>query len=204
MNKERPLTRDDIHRAMATRVKPFMAGSDVQSQPLRRAAVLCPIIERSDGLSVVLTRRSEHLRAHPGQISFPGGKIETTDRSPLEAALREVEEEIGLISKHVEIAGNLSPHPTGTGFLVVPFVGFVDSRFRAAPDPCEVAEVFEAPLDFLMDQRNHKSETVIRDGITRTFYVINYGRHRIWGATAGMLHTLSRKVAAINPTGKAG
>lgn len=188
------LTRADIERAMRA---PSIDAPEIQSdsnRPLRRAAVLCPIIERAKGLSVILTRRTEHLKAHPGQISFPGGKIDPGDASPLNTALREAEEEIGLISSHVEIAGTLDPYPTGTGFLVTPFVGFVDHRFRPVPEPGEVAEVFDVPLDFLMDQANHARESLTRAGQRRSFYVIMFGDYRIWGATAGMLRILSNRL----------
>lgn len=161
---------------------------------MRRAAVLCPIVERPGGMSVILTQRTDHLKAHPGQISFPGGKIDAADHSPLRAALREAEEEIGLRAAQVDIAGTLDPYATGTGFLVTPFVGFVDARFRPVPDPGEVADVFEVSLDFLMDQGNHALENLVHGGRKRQFYVIMHGERRIWGATAGMLRILSDRV----------
>ena len=188
------LTRADIERAMRAPVgvpREFRSESD---RPLRRAAVLCPIVERPDGLSVILTKRTEHLKAHPGQISFPGGKIDMTDTSPMNAALREAEEEIGLRPAQVDIAGTLDPYPTGTGFLVTPFVGFVDARFRPVPEPGEVAEVFEVSLDFLMDRANHARESLVRAGKQRHFYVIMFRHYRIWGATAGMLRILSDRL----------
>ena len=191
------LTRTHIDRAMRA---PAVAPPEVvpdENEPLRRAAILCPIIERAHGLSVILTRRADNLRAHPGQISFPGGKIDSVDRSPLDAALREAEEEIGLLPQHVEVSGVLEPYATGTGFLVAPFVGFVDPRFRPVPDPDEVAEVFEAPLDFLMNQENHTRESYARDGERRHFYVMTVGEYRIWGATAGMLRVLSDRILAL-------
>jgi len=198
MSAKTSLTRDIIDRAMRAQVGLVDEFVSPENRALRRAAILCPIISRPSGLSVIFTRRADNLRAHPGQISFPGGKIDLTDRSPLDAALREAEEEIGLISNHVEVAGVLDPYPTGTGFLVTPFVGFVDPRFRPVPDPVEVAEVFEAPLDFLMDRTNHERESYTREGETRQFYVINVDQYRIWGATAGMLRALSDRVEALN------
>ena len=195
-----PLTREQIDRAMRAPVTPAPEVPVEENTPLRKAAILCPIIARPHGLSVILTRRADNLRAHPGQISFPGGKIDASDRSPLDAALREAEEEIGLLPQHVEICGLLDSYATGTGFLVAPFVGFVDPRFRPVPDPDEVAEVFEAPMDFLMNRDNHAREQFTRNGQTRHFYVMMVGEYRIWGATAGMLRALSERIAALNVT----
>lgn len=192
------LTRDVIDRAMRAVPGPVREIAPEGNRPLRRAAILCPIVERAHGLSVILTRRADNLRAHPGQISFPGGKIDPEDRSPLDAALREAEEEVGMLPRHVEVSGVLDPYATGTGFLVTPFVGFVDPRFRPVPDPDEVAEVFEAPLDFLMNHANHRRESFTRDGKTRYFYVMTVGEYRIWGATAGMLRVLADRVAALD------
>lgn len=191
------MTRWDVDRAMRAVTSPASVIVPERDAALKRAAVLCPIVERNQGLAVILTLRSPHLKAHPGQISFPGGKIDATDRSPLSAALREAEEEIGLLSQHVEIAGSLDAYSTGTGFLVTPFVGHVDPRFRAVPEPGEVEEVFEVPLDFLMDPSNHARESYTRDGRTRHFYVMMFGRYRIWGATAGMLKMLSDRIADV-------
>ena len=191
------VTRAQIERAMrapAGRVR--AAGEREDAAPrLRRASVLCPVVERPGGLSVILTRRSDHLKAHPGQIAFPGGKVDPTDPSPLAAALREAEEEIGLVRRHVDVAGALEPYATGTGFLVTPFVGFVDPRFRPVPEAGEVAEVFELPMDHMMDPANHRRESVTRSGRTRSFWVIPCGPRRVWGATAGMLRVLAERLA---------
>ncbi len=164
---------------------------------LRLAATLCPIVERAGGLSVILTRRADGLRAHPGQISFPGGKIDAGDASSLDAALREAHEEIGLPPHHVDVLGALDLYPTGTGFLVAPYVGFIERDFLPIAEPGEVAEVFEVPLDFLMDRKNHSREALVHEGRERHFYVINFERRRIWGATAGMLRLLADRIAAL-------
>jgi len=191
------ISKDKIDRAMRLE-SPLVGDEGVEvDDTLRRAATLCPIIARPQGYSVVLTRRAENLRAHPGQISFPGGKIEPTDRSPLDAALREAKEEIGLATHQVEISGALNPYPTGTGFLVNPYIGFIDPDFEAVADPAEVAEVFEVPLDFVMNRENYRRESYARDGGRRYFYVIMVREHRIWGATAGMLHELAARVARL-------
>lgn len=189
-----PITRQDVERAM---LRPPPTRPDWRSdrdEGLRAAATLCPIVERGGEYRVILTRRSADLRAHPGQISFPGGKIDAGDAGALDAALRESEEEIGLDRGRVEIVGALDPFSTGTGFLVTTFIGFVPSDFDPVAEPGEVEEVFEAPLDFLMDRDNHEPQSLTRGGRTRHFYVINYRHYRIWGATAGMLHLLAERI----------
>ena len=198
MSGERGFSKEDIDRAMhITNVLPGGDGGGIIDDTLRRAATLCPIIERNQGLSVILTRRAENLRAHPGQISFPGGKIDPTDPSPLDAALREAEEEIGLRADQVSVSGALHPYPTGTGFLVTPFIGFIEPTFKAIADPAEVAEVFEVPLSFVMNRENYRRESYSRDGKRRHFYVIMVREYRIWGATAGMLRELAERVAKL-------
>ncbi len=160
----------------------------------RRAAVLCPIIERPHGMSVIFTLRAAHLNVHAGQISFPGGKIDPADHSPLQAALREADEEIGLPATYVDILGALGPYDTSTGFIITPFVGMVQQGFQPIANPNEVAEVFEVPFDFLMDLRNHERIDVMRDGRSRAFYQMVYRDYRIWGATAGMLRNLATRL----------
>lgn len=164
---------------------------------LRPAAVLCAITERADGLHVVLTRRAAGLRQHGGQVAFPGGKIDPTDPTPLAAALREAEEEIGLSPAHVEILGPIDGHETGTGFSISPFVGFVAEGFVPVPEAGEVEAVFEAPLDFLMDPANHRKGHRDWQGARRHFYEMPWGEHYIWGATARILKGLSLRLAAI-------
>ena len=164
------------------------------ARPLRRAAVLCPLVQRDAGLSVLLTVRSAHLKVHAGQISFPGGKIDPRDTSPLAAALREADEEIGLPSESVDILGALDPYDTSTGFVVTPFVGTINPRFRPVPNEGEVAEVFEVPFDFLMDLDNHERIERVHEGRNRCFYQMIYGKYRIWGATAGMLRNLALRM----------
>jgi len=162
----------------------------------RRAAVLCPLVRRRSGVHVMLTVRSAHLKVHAGQISFPGGKIDPTDSSPLAAALREAEEEIGLAPDRTDILGALDPYDTSTGFVVTPFVGMVDPRFVPVPSEGEVAEVFEVPFDFLMNPANHERVERMHEGRKRHFYQMVHGRYRIWGATAGMLRNLSDRLHA--------
>jgi 8-oxo-dGTP pyrophosphatase MutT (NUDIX family) len=155
------------------------------------AAVLMPIVMRIEGPTLLFTQRTAHLTDHAGQVSFPGGRVETSDMSPVDTALRETEEEIGLDRRHVEVLGSLPDYRTGTGFRVTPVVAVVHPPFELRADPFEVAEIFEVPLAFLMDGMNHQKRTFeIPDGARRTFYTMPYDRFFIWGATAGMLRNL--------------
>jgi 8-oxo-dGTP pyrophosphatase MutT (NUDIX family) len=161
---------------------------------VRHAAVLVPIIQHRSELTVLLTRRTDGLRSHASQISFPGGRMESADATPEETALRETEEEIGLPRSHVEIVGRLARRETGTGFGVVPVVGLVEPPFPVAADPTEVAEVFEVPLAFLVNAANRRFETRIARGMERRFYAIPYGDYYIWGLTARLLVSLAERL----------
>ena len=163
------------------------------STALTPAAVLVAIIARPK-LSVLLTERTEHLSAHAGQIAFPGGRIEAGDAGPLSAALREAEEEIGLDPSFVEPLGFLEPYRTGTGYSITPAVALVRPGFAITPDPAEVAAVFEAPLAFLMDVANHRIESREWRGGRRRFYAMPFEQRYIWGATAGILKSLHRRL----------
>ncbi|MDR2452705.1 MAG: CoA pyrophosphatase [Candidatus Accumulibacter sp.] len=179
--------------------QPSSGGAVVESGAQTResvaAAVLFPIVLRENEPTVLLTRRTEHLRDHAGQISFPGGRVEAGDASPVDTALREAREEIGLESRHVEIAGFLPEYRTATGYRITPVVGFLTPPFATRPDPCEVAEIFEAPLAFLLDPANHRRYSRAYRGRTRHFFAVPYGRHFIWGATAGIIVSLTRAMA---------
>jgi 8-oxo-dGTP pyrophosphatase MutT (NUDIX family) len=154
---------------------------------LRPAAVLVPIILRQSDLHVLFTRRADHLARHAGQVSFPGGRLNSDVETALDAALRETEEEIGLGRNHVEVLAELDAYETGTGFRIQPFVGLVREGFQLHVDAEEVAEVFEVPLDFLLDRRNHETHSGVWQGAERRYYAIPFGRHYIWGATAGIV-----------------
>lgn len=173
-----------------------VAGMAREERTLMPAAVLMPLVERSEGYTVLLTQRTAHLEHHAGQISFPGGRAEEEDANPVDTALREAEEEIGLQRRHVvEIAGFLDLYQTVTGFLITPVVGFVTPPFELALDAFEVAEAFEVPLDFILDPQNHESRSMFYKGQHRRYYVIPYEDRFIWGATAAMLVNFARRLA---------
>jgi 8-oxo-dGTP pyrophosphatase MutT (NUDIX family) len=159
---------------------------------LRPAGVLVPIIDRGSDLSVLLTERSADLTHHAGQISFPGGGMEPADSHIRETALRETHEEVGIRPSEVEVAGYLEPTATITGFAVSSVIGFVDPTYAAKPDPTEVETVFEVPFDFLMDDANVTYAERSLDGQRIRVVSFDYGGHRIWGATAGIIVTLKR------------
>jgi 8-oxo-dGTP pyrophosphatase MutT (NUDIX family) len=163
--------------------------------PLRPAAVLLPIVDRPGGLSVLLTLRASDLRAHSGQVAFPGGKIDAGE-TPREAALREAQEEIGLVERFVEPLGWLDPYFTGTGFRVAPLVALVEPSFALKMNKLEVDEVFETPFAFLMDPGNHRLEDREWMGRRRKYYAMPHEGRYIWGATAGMLRSLYEKLFA--------
>lgn len=170
-------------------------GALVPNAGLTGAAVLVPLVDHPDGLTVLLTQRTANLSDHAGQISFPGGRIEPSDEHPVATALREAEEEVGLPASHVEIIGRLDTYVTGTGFEVIPVVAFVRVPYPLRPDPGEVAEVFEVPLDFLIDPRNLQRGSREWQGTTRFFFALPYENRYIWGATAGMLVNLAEVLA---------
>jgi len=185
-----PLTRERI-LASLRRTPPALKSAEL---PLRPAAVIMPIVERGEP-SVLFTRRTEHLSSHAGQICFPGGRFHQDDGTLMETALREMEEEIGLSRDAVEIAGFLDCYETlNTGFIILPVVGFLRGDLPLSVNPHEVAEVFEAPLAYILDPRNHAIKSMERGGVMREFYAIDYGGHTIWGATAAMIVNLSERL----------
>jgi 8-oxo-dGTP pyrophosphatase MutT (NUDIX family) len=156
------------------------------------AAVLIPIVDHDSGLTVLLTQRASHLKNHAGQISFPGGRVEPADLNPLEAALRETEEEIGLGREHITFAGYLEPQLVLSGFWVTPVVAFVQPGFELRLDSREVDSAFEVPLPHILDAANHRSRERKLGEVSVQVYDIPYGNYNIWGATAGMLMSLYR------------
>jgi 8-oxo-dGTP pyrophosphatase MutT (NUDIX family) len=170
-------------------------GMTPPSAALRPAAVLVPLIDRAEGMSVLLTQRTPHLSAHAGQISFPGGRIEESDADPVAAALRETEEEVGLTRDHVTVIGRLDTYVTGTGFEIIPVVGIVKVPFPLMIDPFEVSEVFEVPLSFVVNPSNHRRMTRDFEQRARVFFMLPFENRNIWGATAGMLVNLAEVLA---------
>ena len=158
------------------------------------AAVLVPVVNHAAEATILLTLRVQTLRAHSGQIAFPGGRIDPEDASPAEAALREAREEIGLDPACVVPIGYLDPYLTGTGYLVIPTVAVVEPPFTLTLNPSEVADTFEVPLAFLMNPCNHLRHSRDFNGTLRNFYAMPYAERYIWGATAGMLRNLFERL----------
>ena len=169
---------------------------DYALQTLTPAAVLVPLVQRETGLTVLLTQRTAHLRDHPGQISFPGGRCEESDASAVETALREAQEEVGLDPGQVEVLGLLPEYRTGTGFSITPVVSLVRPPLNLKLDDFEVAEAFETPLSFLLDPANHQRHKIEYQGTQREYYAMPWEGYYIWGATAGMLVSLRRFLIA--------
>ncbi len=163
-------------------------------QTLRDAAVLIACCQGRAGAEVILTKRSSRLKHHPGQISFPGGKIDAEDDGAVAAALREAQEEIGLPVAQVRLLGTLPAHETVTGFTVTPVLGWIEGDFTPLPEAGEVEEAFAVPLSHLLDPENFRVESRLWRGELRRFYVVPYGPYYIWGATARMLRALADRM----------
>jgi len=164
-----------------------------REQPIRPAAVLVPVVDYPQP-TVLLTQRSAHLNDHAGQISFPGGKIDATDASPLDTALREAEEEIGLSREFIDPIGYLDLYGTSFGFRILPAVARIKPGFKLRINQSEVDDVFEVPLAFLMNPVNHQTHSKEFRGIERSYYAMPYEERYIWGATAGILRVLYERI----------
>ena len=179
----------------------LLTADDLEKQgeaaraPAEPAAVLLLVVNHAEP-AVVLTQRTSHLAHHAGQIAFPGGRREGSDESPERTALREAAEEIGLDDRRVEVLGRLPEYRTSTGFAVTPIVGWAEPPMSWRPDPHEVADVFEVPLAFLLDPRNHRYESAFFRGRMRHYWAMPYGERFIWGVTAGILRTLYERLYA--------
>lgn len=196
-------SRTEIAARLATHppLESLLTADDLEKQQLaasrelRPAAVLLLVVNRAEP-TVVFTQRTAHLSDHAGQISFPGGRCDEGDCTPERTALREAREEIGLEAERVELLGRLPEYRTSTGFSVTPVVGWAEPPVSYRPDPNEVDEVFEVPLAFLLDSRNHRYESAFFRGRIRKYWAMPFGERFIWGATAGMLVTFQRILAA--------
>jgi 8-oxo-dGTP pyrophosphatase MutT (NUDIX family) len=163
---------------------------------LHDAAVLVPIVDRGDEATMILTKRTDTLRSHSGQVAFPGGRIDPTDASPEDAALREATEEIGLDPSMAEVVGRLPDYVAGSGYRIVPVLAIIQPQFKPEPNPHEVASVFEVPLRFVMDPANHVRDSRIWLEKERFFYRMPYEDWMIWGVTAGIIHGLYERLYA--------
>jgi 8-oxo-dGTP pyrophosphatase MutT (NUDIX family) len=200
------MTREEIVQKLSARrdaiasgalVPPPYVGSDFAlndlDQPpveLRAAAVLVPLVDRDGVLSVLLTQRTEDMPSHAGQIAFPGGRKQAEDASLVVTALRETEEEVGIDRSFVDVVGPIDTYVTRTGYAVTPIIGFVRPAFTLKPDPREVADIFEVPLEFFLDPANHHVHSRTWQGRERRYYAMPYGERYVWGATAGMIKNL--------------
>lgn len=171
----------------------------VISNATREAAVLIPLVERRDKIHMVLTKRTEMLKSHSGQIAFPGGKIDLEDPSPEHAALREANEEIGLEPNAAEVIGRLPNYFSGSGFKIAPIIAFVDPDAQLVENPEEVEYVFEVPFEFLMNPENHIEGSRIFEGIRRYYLEMPYGDHFIWGVTAGIIRVMYDRLYERDP-----
>jgi 8-oxo-dGTP pyrophosphatase MutT (NUDIX family) len=185
----RPAPRDALGLSDGFR----LPGRDGNATP---AAVLVPVVNRPEGLTLLLTQRSADLPDHPGQISFPGGRVEAGDATLAHAALRETAEEVGIAAERIEILGQLATYETVTGYLVTPVVGWVEPPFTLNADPVEVADVFEVPLAFVLDPANQQRQFRMQGDLRRDFWAIPWRDRYIWGATAAMLLILDRTLRA--------
>jgi 8-oxo-dGTP pyrophosphatase MutT (NUDIX family) len=163
---------------------------------LRDAAVLIPVVDHGDGATVILTKRTEKMRSHSGQVAFPGGRIDPTDASPEDAALRETLEEIGVGSEDVAVVGRMPNYVTGSGYRIAPVLGIVRPGYVPTINVDEVDDLFEVPLAFLMDPANHRRDSRVWNGRERFFYSMPYGERLIWGVTAGIVRTLYERLYA--------
>lgn len=166
----------------------------IRGAPLRDAAVLVPVVDHPGEATVLLTKRTDRLRSHSGQVAFPGGRIDPTDATPEDAALRETMEEIGLPASRIEIVGRMPDYLTGSAYRIAPVLGVVRPGFRLAINQDEVDHAFEVPLRFLMDPANHRRESAIWKERERFYYDISYDDRRIWGVTAGILRMLYNRL----------
>lgn len=200
---------DDLEARLADRLDPLHAlaqdvrRGDYDLNPEQRpeelrtltpAAVLAPIVRRPEGWTLLLTQRTETMPTHAGQVAFPGGRVQPEDNGPVDTALREAEEEVGVSRRLFRPIGGIDPWETGTGYRITPIVAFIEPGFMLRPDPREVAAVFETPLEFLFNPANHETREGEWRGQKRTYYAMPHNGRFIWGATAGMIRALYERL----------
>lgn len=197
-----PLSLDPVTIATMLKLPPpptnpgdLHVGEIAEGIRIKDAAVLVPMVERDGQINLLFTQRTPHLAAHAGQISFPGGGVEAADSGREDTALRETEEEIGLARRHVQLLGALPDYLLSTGFRITPVVGWIRAPFETRPDPYEVAEIFEIPLEHFLDTGRYRRLEYHFDGRHRHYVAIPYEGRYIWGATAGMLLSLARMLS---------
>lgn len=182
-------------RELFSEINPHLVGEKLfekrWSAKRKDAAVLVPLVQRAEGMRVVLTVRASDMPSHAGQISFPGGKVEPQDGSPVATALREAHEEVNIPPDAVDVIGQLGVHKGGLGFSVTPVIGIVDANAPMRPCPREVGEIFEVPLEFVADLSNHITEERTLDGVAYKMYAAPFERFHIWGLTAGILRSFA-------------
>mgnify|MGYP003625912824 FL=1 len=197
MNRQHFLNRFILQQANSIAPSSHRAQLQLlQNKALKKAAVLMPLVERENGLHMIFTQRALHLRHHPGQVSFPGGRYELDDNSLAITALRETEEEIGIEQRFIELVGKLTSITTNSGYHVTPFIGFVESTEQVIIDRSEVRECFEVPFTFLLDSNNFSKQYLFANKKRHYTYCCAYQNHLIWGATAQMLVNLQQHLRA--------
>ncbi|MGF1682313.1 CoA pyrophosphatase [Photobacterium minamisatsumaniensis] len=177
-------------RSHTTRIRQHIEPAST----LKQAAVLIPLVPRNDTFNVVFTRRAQHLKHHPGQVAFPGGRFESEDIDLIETALRETREETGILCNRDSIIGQLPQLPTISGYIVTPYLSTISPNYRPVLDPNEVDELFEVPLDYLLNPVNMRTQRFTLSGANHNIYSIPFSKYSIWGATAQMLKVLSKQL----------
>lgn len=194
MNKQDLLRQFSLNIPQDYKAESLQRVAHLQKANLRKAAVLIPCVDRSDGLSVILTKRASHLKHHPGQVSFPGGKFEQFDKTLSNTALREAHEEIGLEPSKVNLIGQLPPLTTISQFSVTPFMSIIDENYHSHIDRNEVDYIFEVPASYLFDPKNLFTRKMKIKGVPHQIFAINYQQHFIWGVTAQIIQALQMQL----------